>query len=66
MAMDKSTYFYIKSAFIKISNSSIKRKGCRLSFEECRAISDSHEISDAIGGYDHWKFDNDGKLITDV
>ena len=61
---NKSAYYYIKSAFTKIQNASLKRKGCHLSFEECMAICNSHEITGAIGSYDNWEFDDNGKLLT--
>ena len=50
--MKKSIYFYIKSAFEKIQDASIKEKSCRLTFDECRAISNHHAIPDAIGNYE--------------
>lgn len=57
--------FYIQSAFRKIDNASLREKGCRLTFDECRAITLHHAIPDAIGDYDQWEFDSNGELIED-
>ena len=64
--MKKSIYFYLKSAFEKIQNASIEEKSCRLTFDECRAISIHPAIPDAIGNYQAWEFDDEGNILTDM
>lgn len=58
-----SVYYHIRSAMRKIDKASYKGKGCTLSKEEVRAITLSHEISEALGDYDYWKFDENKELV---
>lgn len=56
--------FYIQSAFRKISMAGLKKKGgCRLTLEECIAISNHCGLHEGIGNYDEWEFDEDGEHV---
>jgi len=58
-----SIFKHIQSAFRKISNADFKKRGCRLSADEVRAICMHHAIPDAIGDYEKWEFDSNGDLL---
>ena len=60
-----SVFLHIQSAFRKINLAALKQKSCRLTKEEVFAISIHHAISEAIGDYEMWEFDEDGQLIEE-